>query len=253
MSEDHIKLHPGERIDDLGLGGLKIIQNPQHFCFGMDAVLLSSFAKAYAKEDVLDLCTGNGIIPILLSAKTTARHITGLELLAENVALAERSVALNGLSERISLVEADVKDASALLGAGRFDVITCNPPYMKEGQGLVNDRDVVTLAKHEVEISLSDITSQAAKLLKPKGRVYFVHRPYRLAELLVAMHEAGIEPKRLRMVQPFADKKPNLVLVEGAKGAKAFLEVEAALVVYEDVGKYTDEVLGMYGMNDGGF
>ena len=239
-------LKDGERIDDLELNSLVIIQDPKRFCFGMDAVLLSSYAKAQPSERVLDLCTGNGIVALLLSAKTDATHITGLELLPENVDLARRSVAMNGLADRISIEEGDLMNAAERFGTGSFEVITCNPPYMKEGGGLTNEADAVTLARHEVGISLDDIVEQASQLLKTKGRVYFVHRPYRLSELLVAMHAHGLEPKRMRMVQPYSDRKPNLVLVEGAKGARPFLEVEPTLVVYREKDIYTDETLAMY-------
>ncbi len=243
-----ICLKAGERIDDLELDGLKIIQDPSLFCFGMDAVLLSSYAKVLPKDLVVDLCTGNGILPILLSAKTKAEHITGIELLKENVELARRSVGLNGLTDKIDIFQGDICDTDkilSLLQGRRVDVVTCNPPYMKGG--LLNEKDAKTVARHEVALSLCDVVRLASLLLLPKGRVYFVHRPYRLSELMFLMHMEGVEPKRLKMVHPFAGKKPNLVLVEGIKGAKPFLSVEEPLVVYEEENVYTQEIMSMYG------
>ncbi|MBR1630028.1 MAG: tRNA1(Val) (adenine(37)-N6)-methyltransferase [Lachnospiraceae bacterium] len=238
-------LDKDERLDDLGIAGLSIIQNTKSFCFGMDAVLLSAFAKVHSGETVVDLCSGNGILPILLSAKTEASHIWSIELLPKSVDLAHRSVVMNGLEDRITILEGDVKKASELLENRQFDVVTCNPPYMKGG--LLNEKDDLKIARHEITLDLGSLAKQIAVLLRPKGRVYFVHRPYRLTELFVEMHSAGIEPKILRFVHPFADKKPNLVLVEGVKGAKPFLEVEPPLVVYQSLNVYTPEVMKMYG------
>lgn len=240
-------LKDGERFDDLQRNGLRIIQREDGFCFGMDAVLLSGFAKVKPDETVMDLCSGNGIIPLLLSAKTKGRHFTGLELLAENVDMARRSVAANGLEEKITIEQGDVKDAVERFGGSSFDVVTCNPPYMKSGHGLENADDARTIARHEVKLSLSEMITQATGLLRPKGRAYFVHRPFRLTELIVCMHEAGLEMKRLRMVHPFADREPNMVLVEGVRGGKAYLKVDAPLVVYEKPDVYTKEIIETYG------
>ena len=240
-------LKDGERFDDLQRNGLRIIQRADGFCFGMDAVLLSGFAKVKPGERVMDLCSGNGIIPLLLSAKTQGKHFTGLELLAENVDMAQRSVAANGLNERIAMEQGDVRDATERFGRASFDVVTCNPPYMKGGHGLQNADDARTIARHEVKLSLSEMITQTAGLLRPKGRAYFVHRPFRLTELVVLMHEAGLEMKRLRMVYPFADREPNMVLVEGVRDAKPYLTVDPPLVVYEKPDVYTREIIEVYG------
>ena len=240
-------LRDGERFDDLQRNGLQIIQREGGFCFGMDAVLLSGFAKVKPDEKVMDLCSGNGIIPLLLSVKTRGKHFTGLELLQENVDMAQRSVAVNELDDRITITQGDVRNAVALYGGASFDVVTCNPPYMKGGHGLENADDARTIARHEVKLPLSEMITQAAGLLRPKGRAYFVHRPFRLTELVVLMHEAGLEMKRLRMVYPFADREPNMVLVEGIRDGKPYLNVEPPLVVYEKPGVYTREIVEVYG------
>ena len=241
-------LRDGERMDDLQVKGLQILQRENGFCFGMDAVLLSAFAKIHAKERVIDLCTGNGIIPLLLSAKTPAEQITGVELLPENADLARRSVLLNGLEDRITIVEGDVKGISGQLGEAAFDVVTCNPPYMKGGHGLDNADRTKTFARHEVALTLEEMVKEAAKLLRMKGRAYFVHRPFRMTELVVAMHQYGLEAKTMRFVYPFSDKEPNMVLVEGVRGAKPYLRVQAPLVVYEAPDVYTQEVKRMYSL-----
>lgn len=172
-----VLLREGERLDELQRNGYKIIQDPKRFCFGMDAVLLSGFAKVKRDEQVLDLGTGTGIIPILLEAKTEGKHFTGLEIQPESADMASRSVAYNGLQERVSIVTGDIKDAANIFGASSFDVITCNPPYMTDQHGIKNDGDAKTIARHEVLCNLEDVISQTAKLLRPGGRCYYVHRP----------------------------------------------------------------------------
>ena len=223
---DESILLPGERFDDLQRNGYKIIQNPQKFCFGMDAVLLSGFARVKKAERVIDLGTGTGIIPILLEAKTPGKHFTGLEIQPESADMAARSVRYNGLEDRISIVTGDIKDAANLFGASSFDVVTSNPPYMTKEHGLVNDADAKTIARHEVLCSLEDLISQTAKLLKPNGRCYFVHRPFRLVEILSMMSAYQVEPKRIQFVYPYVDKEPNMVLIEGLRGGKSRVTVE---------------------------
>ena len=243
-----ILLKKNERIDDLHRKGYQIIQDPGRFCFGMDAVLLSGFAKVKRGEKVLDMGTGTGIIPILLEAKTEGEHFTGLEIQKESADMASRSVVLNQLEEKISIVTGDIKDASKIFGASSFDVITTNPPYMIGEHGLKNDADAKTIARHEVLCTLDDILGQSAKLLKQGGRFYMVHRPFRLAEIFSKMVQYKIEPKRMQLVSPYADKEPNMVLIEGMKGAKSRITVEKTLVVYEEEGKYTRDILEIYGM-----
>ena len=176
-----------ERLDDLNLKGYQIIQDPERFCFGMDAVLLSGFANIKKKEKVLDLGTGTGIIPILLAAKTQGEHFTGLEIQPESADMASRSVLYNHLEDKISIVTGDIKDASNLFEASSFDVVTTNPPYMIGEHGLKNGNDAKTIARHEVCCTLDDILIQSAKILKTNGRFYMVHRPFRLAEIFSKM------------------------------------------------------------------
>ena len=236
------ELRPGERLDDLNRNGYKIIQNPEKFCFGMDAVLLSGFAKVKTGENALDLGTGTGIIPILLEAKTDGKHFTGLEIQEESADMARRSVSYNHLEEKISIVQGDIKEADRLFALASFDVITSNPPYMTGNHGLVNPQIPKAIARHEVLCTFDDVARQAARLLKPGGRFYLVHRPFRLAELIVTLSKYHLEPKRMKLVYPFADKEPNMVLIEAIRGAKPRITVESPLIVYQKPGVYTDEI-----------
>lgn len=242
-----IKLYPGERLDDLQRNGYKIIQNERKFCFGMDAVLLSGFVRVREAERVLDMGTGTGIIPILLAGKTEGRHFTGLEIQKESADMAMRSVQYNHLEERISIIEGDIREADTLFGAASFDVITCNPPYMTGQHGLVNPEQPKAIARHEICCTLEDVIGQAARLLRPGGRFYLVHRPFRLAEIMSSMVSHKLEPKRMRLVYPFADKEPNMVLLEGLRGGRSRITVEKPLIVYKSPGVYTDEIYEWYG------
>ena len=240
-------LLPGERIDELQRNGYRIIQNPERFCFGMDAVLLSGFARAKKQERCLDLGCGNGIIPILMEAKTEGKHFTGLEIQPESADMARRSVALNGLQDRIDIVEGDIKDASKIFGASSFHVVTTNPPYMTAQHGLTNLYEAKTIARHEVLCNLEDIIRESTRLLMPGGRFYMVHRPFRLAEIISLMVQYRMEPKRMRLVYPYVDREPNMVLIEGLRGGKSRMTVEKPLIVYKEPGKYTDEIYDVYG------
>ncbi len=242
-----INLKPGERLDDLQRNHFHIIQNPRRFCFGMDAVLLSGFAKAKAGARVLDLGTGNGIIPILMAAKTEAEHLTGLEIQPESVDMAKRSVLLNDLTERVSIVEGDIKSASGLFGAAVFDVVTCNPPYMPGQHGLVNSDQAKALARHEIACTFEDVAREAGKLLRPGGTFYLVHRPFRLAEIISTLLTYKLEPKRMRLVYPFADQEPNMVLLEACRGGNSRMRVEPPLIVYKEPGVYMPEIYEVYG------
>lgn len=242
------KLKDGERLDDLQIKGYEIIQHPGRFCFGMDAVLLSSFAKVKKNERALDLGTGTGILPILLEAKNEGFHYAGLEIQEESVQMARRSVEHNGLQEKIDIICGDIKEASQIFGAASYDVITTNPPYMIGEHGLKNEKEALYIARHEALCTLDDILRESAKILKPRGRFYMVHRPFRLPEILTKMSLAGIEPKRMRLVYPHVDKEPNMLLVEGMRGARPRMQVEPPLIVYEQNGEYTKELLEVYGM-----
>ncbi|MBO5208204.1 MAG: tRNA1(Val) (adenine(37)-N6)-methyltransferase [Lachnospiraceae bacterium] len=242
-----VVLKENERVDDLQRNGYQIIQNPEKFCFGMDAVLLSGFAKAKEGSLVLDMGTGTGIIPILMEAKTKAAHLTGLEIQKESADMARRSVSLNGLEEKISIVTGDIKEAGSLFRAASFDVITCNPPYMIGQHGLTNPGDAKAIARHEILCTLEDVVSQAAKLLKPGGNFFMVHRPFRLAEIMVLLHQYKLEPKRMQMVYPFVDKEPNMVLIESNRGGKPRMTVERPLIIYKEQGVYMPEIYDIYG------
>ncbi|MDD6057259.1 MAG: tRNA1(Val) (adenine(37)-N6)-methyltransferase [Clostridiales bacterium] len=236
-----------ERLDELHRNGYFIIQDPKRFCFGMDAVLLSGFAKAKEGERVLDLGTGTGIIPILMAAKTAAKAFTALEIQEESADMARRSVQYNHLEDRIEIVTGDIKDASARFGASSFDMITTNPPYMIGEHGLSSASSAKAIARHEILCTLDDVLRESAKLLRPGGRFYMVHRPFRLAEIFCKMAECKIEPKRMKLVYPYVEKEPNMVLIEGLKGGKSRLTVEKPLIVYKAQGVYTDEIYELYG------
>lgn len=240
-------LKENERIDDLQRNGYRIIQDPERFCFGMDAVLLSGFASVKDGARVLDLGTGTGIIPILLAAKTGAAHLTGLEVQADSADMAGRSVALNGLEEKIDIVMGDIKEAGRIFDAASFDVITCNPPYMIGRHGLKNPEDAKAIARHEILCTFQDVAEQTAKLLKPGGKFFLVHRPFRLAEIMVTLKKYKLEPKRMQLVYPFVDKEPNMVLLEAARGGRPRMTVEKPLIVYREPGVYMAEIYDIYG------
>ncbi len=242
-----INLKDKERLDELQRNGYQIIQNPEKFCFGMDAVLLSGFAKAKKGDIVLDMGTGTGIIPILMEAKTEAAHLTGLEIQEESADMARRSVALNGLSEKIDIVTGDIKEADRIFKSASFDIIICNPPYMIGQHGLTNPDAPKAIARHEVLCTLEDVVSQAAKLLKPGGHFFMVHRPFRLAEIMTTLVQYKLEPKRMQLVYPYIDKEPNMVLIEATRGGKSRMTVEKPLIVYKEPGVYMPEIYDIYG------
>lgn len=247
MDSTRIVLKDNERIDDLQRNGYGIIQDPNRFCFGMDAVLLSTFAKAKKTDNVLDLGTGTGIIPILMEAKYGANHLTGLEIQPDSADMARRSVILNGLEEKVDIVTGDIKEATSLFPKASFDVITSNPPYMIGQHGLVNPESEKAIARHEVLCTLEDVVNAAASLLKPGGSFYMVHRPFRLAEIITTLVNQKLEPKRMQLVYPFVDKEPNMVLIEATRGGKSRMTVEKPLIVYKSVGVYNDEIYDIYG------
>ncbi|MCI6715412.1 MAG: tRNA1(Val) (adenine(37)-N6)-methyltransferase [Lachnospiraceae bacterium] len=247
VSKNRVVLKENERIDDLERNGYHIIQDTKRFCFGMDAVLLSGFARVKEGAHVLDLGTGTGIIPILLEAKTKAEHLTGLEIQEDSADMARRSVLLNGLEDKIDIVTGDIKEAESLFDAASFDVITCNPPYMIGKHGITNEGDAKAIARHEILCTLEDIVSRAAKLLKPGGNFFMVHRPFRLAEIMAVLQAYKLEPKRMQLVYPFVDKEPNMVLIEANRGGKPRLTVEKPLIVYKEPGVYMPEIYEIYG------
>ncbi len=239
---------PNERIDDLQLGGLKIIQNPEWFCFGTDAVLLSDYSAKSVKKNarVLDMCSGNGIIALLLSNKADAAKIYTLEIQDKVAEMAKRSVLLNKLEDKIEVVCGDLKNAESIFGRSFFNNIICNPPYKESGGGLTNNADTVMIARHEILCSLEDIIRVSSILLEPQGKLTMIHRPERLADILCLMRKYKIEPKRLRFVHPMPDKTATMILVEGSYCANPKLFLDPPLYVYSEPGVYSDEILHIY-------
>ena len=238
-----------ERLDDLQIDGLKMYQNPEAFCFGTDAVVLSDFACVEKGERVLDLGTGNGIIPLLLSAKTEAAHITGIEIQEESAALAVKNVAYNSLEEKIDIICGDIRNMGKLFSPGDYQVITTNPPHIKRGSGLCTE-DAKGIARHEIRITLEELLEKAAKILIAKGRFYMVHRPERLAEIITEMKRVKIEPKKIRFVHSSANKKAILVLIEGRKEERSEMTVMPPLILLDEAGEYTAEAKRIYGIGE---
>ena len=239
------ELKDRERLDDLEISGLHIIQSPDKFCFGMDAVLLSGFAYAKKGHRVIDLGTGTGILPLLLWAKTEGEHFTGLEIQEESADMARRSVAGNNIAN-IEIVDGDIKSADKLFKRQSFDVVTSNPPYMINEHGITNPDAPKQIARHEILCTLEDVVRAAAYLLKSNGKFFMVHRPFRLPEVFENLRKYRLEPKRMRLVYPQIDKEPNMVLVEAVKYGKPRLIVEKPLIVYDKDMKYTEEMMRDY-------
>lgn len=235
-----------ERIDELNGRGYRIIQDKRGFCFGIDAVLLSSFAIVKEGDHVLDLGTGTGVIPILLEAKTRGKHFTGLELQEEVADMARRSVRLNDLTEKVDIITGDLCQAVDIFGKSSFSVVTSNPPYMPCRDGLVSPNEKKAISRSEVRCKLLDVIAQAAALLVPGGRFYMVHRPYRLSEIMVLMEQNGLAVRYMRFVHPSVEKEANLVLIEGVRGAKHQAVVEQPCIVYERLGVYHPEITDIY-------
>lgn len=237
-----VMIKENERIDDLQYKGLRLIQNPELFCFGMDAVLLANYAKAVAGDTIVDLCTGNGVIPILMSAKTNAAKLIGVEIQKESAELADRSVRLNDLSGKVEILNEDIRRFNDFFPKGSVDVVTCNPPYMIEDHGLRNDADAKTIARHEIMCTLEDVIGTASAILKTGGMFYMVHRPFRLTEIMITLQKYKLEPKRMRLVYPYVDKEPTMVLIEAKRDAKPRITVEKPFIIYERPGVYTEQM-----------
>lgn len=244
-------LKPGERLDDLQLNELHLIQDPESFCFGVDAVLLSHFAKPKKGEAVIDLGTGSGVIPILLAGKNPHCTITGIELQADMAERAGRSVAMNGLEDRVNILNRDIRLLHEELSPASFQVVTSNPPYLPAGS-LVNPRETKALARHEIALTLQELMAQAAYLLQPGGRFYLIHRPQRLADLMVLGRRHGMEPKWMQMVHPYVHKPPTMVLLQLTRHGKPELKSHPPLIMYHPDGSYTDQLLQCYGGKKGG-
>lgn len=242
-------LKPGERIDDLQFKGLKIIQNPQGFCFGIDAVLLSSFIRLKKGSKVTDLGCGTGIISILLSGKTEAASITGMEIQPDVAEMADRSVQMNGIRDRVRIVNADLKQAPELLGLSSMDAVVTNPPYRTKGCGMVNPDDAKAISRHEILCTLEDIIKVSRDLLKPGGKLFMVHRPDRLVDIIYGLRNYKLEPKKIRFVHPRISTPPNLVLIEALRGGNPHLKIDKPLVIY-DGESYTEEIKKIYNIED---
>lgn len=240
-------LRSGERLDDLERDGLMLIQHPGRFCYGVDAVLLSWFARAAEEENVLDLCTGTGVIPILMTAKTKAAHFTGLEIQKEVAEMAARSVALNHLEEKVSIVCGDLKQAGELFGKSTFNVVTVNPPYMAGGSGLVGGDYSKAVSRHEILCNLEDVIREGMQVLVSGGRMYMVHRPYRLGDIICLMKKYRMSPRRLCMVHPKCSQEANLVLIEGIRGGNTQIRVEAPLFLFDENGQESDSIKRIHG------
>lgn len=238
-----------ERIDDLQCKGYQILQKPKGFCFGVDAVLLSHFARVKKDQSVLDLCTGSGVIPILMAANTDGKAFCGLELQEEYADMAGRSVQMNGLQDRVRIICGDVKNIRELFQPASFPVVTVNPPYMTDHHGLQNLYEPKNIARHEVMLSLEDVIAAAGYVLPESGNFYMIHKPFRLAEIFQMMKKYRIEPKRMRLVQPYKGKEPTMVLIEGLKGGRQRITIEPTLIMYESPGVYTEDIYEIYGKN----
>lgn len=240
-------LKDNERIDDLQLNNLKIIQNKDGFCFGIDAVLLSDFAKDIRNNSkVLDLGTGTGIIGTLLCAKTNLSKIYGIDIQKDVCDMASRSVKLNNLEDKFEIINSNIKDLKNIFEEASFDAIVSNPPYKKDNSGLRNGAETKLISRHEITASLEDFISVSSNLLKNNGNIYMVHRPERLSDLFYLLKKYNLEPKKLRMVQSYVDSKPKLILVKATKNAKSFLNIEDPLIIYNKDGSYTDEIFKIY-------
>lgn len=245
-----MELKENERIDDLQYKNLKIIQNKNAFCFGIDAVLLSDFSKKIKDDSiVVDLCSGTGIVAILLEAKTNAKKIYSVEIQKDISEMANRSILMNKQEDKIEIINDDLKNIDKIFKKASVDVITVNPPYKKAGSGVINELDTKTISRHEVLCTLEDIIEKSYSILKTGGVFFMVHRAERLVDILSVMREKKLEPKRIRFVHPSIGKAPNLVLVEGVKGGKPFLKVDEPIYVYDENGEYTCTIMDIYNMS----
>lgn len=242
-----IKLNENERIDDLEYKNLKIVQDKDGFCFGIDSVLLSDFAKEIrSKSIVLDLGTGNGVLAILLCGKTNLSKIYGVEIQEDIANIAQKSINLNKLNNRFEIINDNIKNLNSYFKNDSIDAIISNPPYKKDNSGLKNESQKKLIARHEITANLEDFISISSKLLKSNGSLYMVHRPERLADLFYLLKKYKLEPKKLRFVQSFTNSKPKFFLIKATKNANSFLNVEQPLIIYNSDGNYTDEILKIY-------
>lgn len=240
-----IQLDPSERLDDLLANDLKIIQSREVFSFSMDAVLLARFVTLPNKGKIIDLCTGNGVIPFLLSTRTKS-NITGVEIQSRVFDMAERSLMLNRLEDQIQFIRGDIKEMPAQLGLGNYDVVTVNPPYLPLTGGERNDNRHFAIARHELCCTLEDVVRVSSQLVRVGGKVAMVHRPSRLIEIISTLRAYQLEPKRIRMVHPRADQPANMVLIESVRSGQPEVRILPPLIVYKDELTYSDEIYEIY-------
>ena len=242
-----IKLNENEVIDDLEFKNLKIIQNKKGFCFGIDSILLSDFAKEIKDNTtVVDLGTGTGIISILLCGKTNLKNIIGIEIQKEVYEMANKTIKLNKLEDKFKIINENILNLNNIFEKNSIDVIVTNPPYKKKDTGIINENEKKLISRHEITADLEDFIRVSKDLLKAKGEFYMVHRPERLVDILSLMREYKIEPKKIRMVYSNKNKEPKLVLIKGVKNAKSFLKIEKNLYIYDEEGEYTEEIKKIY-------
>ncbi|NFV14478.1 tRNA1(Val) (adenine(37)-N6)-methyltransferase [Clostridium sporogenes] len=237
-----------ETLDDLQIKGIHVIQKKQAFRFGIDAVLLANFPTVKNGAKIVDLCSGTGIIPFILAGKTNASNITGIEIQKEISDMAKRSVEYNRLQEKVKFIEGDLKDIKLLKDIEKVDIVTVNPPYKTQGTGIININDKNAISRHEICCTLDDVVKAAKILLKDKGKLYMIHRPDRIADIMNVMRKYCIEPKLIRTIHPSADKTPSMILIEGQKNGGKFLKWDKPLYIYNENNKYTDEIKRIYGM-----
>ncbi len=244
--KDNVFIKESERVDDLHRNGYLIIQDPKNFCFGVDAVLLSGFASVKKGEKVIDLGTGTGVIPILMEGRYGGESYYGIDIQEESVEMAQRSIKLNSLENKIKTPLCDIKEVFNKFECSSFDVVTSNPPYMNTGGGIINEYSPKAVARHEILCDLDDVVYAAAKLLKFGGRFYMIHRPHRLVDIFYVLRKHKIEPKVIRFIHPYFDRDPSMVLIESSRGGKSMLKVLPPLVIYEKNGEYTEEIYKIY-------
>ena len=241
-------INENERIDDLQYKGLKIIQNKDGFCFGVDSVLLSDFAKTIKQNStVVDIGTGTGIIGLLLCKKTNLKKIYGVEIQKEVAQMAKRSIELNNLQDKFDIINSDINDIFNFLEPNTIDCIVTNPPYKKVDTGVKNEDEKQMISRHEVKCTLEDIIEKGSKLLKDRGEFYMVHRAERIVDIMCILRKYRLEPKNIRFVHPKQNEKPNLILVKAIKYANEFLKIDKPLVIYDEKGNYTEEINKIYG------
>ena len=241
-----MELKVNERIDDLQINGLKIIQNKEWFCFGMDSVLLTGFAcQIHKNSKILDLGTGNGVLAFLLSAKIHNSYISGIEVQKEVADMAKRSVVLNKLEDRIEIINSNIKELNF---NGEYDAVVINPPYKEKGTGVTNVNNVKLISRHEIDGNLEDFIKCASNALKDYGAMYMVNRPERLIDIFEYCRKYKLEPKELQLVYSKINSKPSLILVKAVKYANKYLKVREPIYIYNEDGEYTEAVMKIYGM-----